>query len=118
MTGIDASSGGINWGTGDFYTAIMNMMALPMVSDTVIYPNALLARLPRRRDRIRGSSVQWPIHTDDANGAVALGTGGSGATLPEADVEHYARYNFFIRSLYVRMKVDGLTADASEGDVA
>lgn len=112
---IDTTTGGVSWGTGDYYTEIMQDMFLPVMADTVIYPNARLKRLPTNKTRIRGKGVVFPVHTDDANGVVAIGAGG---TLPEPDTEKFDQYSFNVRHIYGRMKFDGITADANEGAIA
>lgn len=112
---IDTTPGGVVYGTGDYYTEILQDLFLPVVADTVIYPNTRLKRLPRTSQRVRGKNVVFPIHKDDANGVVALG---AGATLPEPDTEKFDQYTFGIRHIYGRMKFDGITADANEGAIA
>lgn len=115
FTGIDTSSGGVTYGTGDFYNYVLNNLFLPSMADTVIFPNALLKRLPRDSTRVEGKNVVYPIHTASANGVVALGADGF---LPEADSESYDQYSFGVRHIYVRMKFDGITYDASRTQLA
>lgn len=112
---IDASAGGVVYGTGDYYTRILQDLFLPVVADTVIYPNTRLKRLPRNSTRVQGKNVVFPVHTDDANGVVAIGAGG---TLPEPDVEKFNQYSFGIRHIYGRMKFDGITSDANDSAIA
>ena len=54
---IDASAGGVTYGTGDYYTRILQDLFLPVVADTVIYPNTRLKRLPRNSTRVQGKNV-------------------------------------------------------------
>jgi hypothetical protein len=115
MPGIETSTGGVTYGTGEFYNYILNNLFLPAMADTVIYPNALLKRLPRDSTRVEGKNVVFPIHYDDANGVSALGADG---LLPEADSEKYAQYSFGVRHIYVRMRFDGITKDASRTQLA
>jgi hypothetical protein len=115
MPGIESSTGGITYGSGDFYTYILNDLFLPTMADTVIYPNALLKRLPRDSTRVEGKNVVFPIHTDDSLGVAALGGDG---LLPEAGTEAYLRYSFGVKHLYVRMKFDGITMDATRTQLA
>lgn len=110
-----SSAGGITYGTGDFYDSILNDLFLPTMADTVIYPNALLKRLPRDSTRVEGKNVVFPIHTDDSTGVTALGADG---LLPAAGTESYERYSFPIKHIYVRMKFDGITMDASRSQMA
>lgn len=112
---IDASAGGVTYGTGDYYTRILQDLFLPVVADTVIYPNTRLKRLPRNSTRVQGKNVVFPVHTDDANGVVAIGAGG---TLPEPDTEKFNQYSFGIRHIYGRMKFDGITSDANDSAIA
>lgn len=115
MPGIETSTGGVTYGSGDFYTYILNDLFLPTMADTVIYPNALLKRLPRDSTRVEGKNVVFPIHTDDSTGVAALGGDG---LLPEAGTESYLRYSFGVKHLYVRMKFDGITMDATRTQLA
>lgn len=115
MPGIETSTGGITYGSGDFYTYILNDLFLPTMADTVIYPNALIKRLPRDSTRVEGKNVVFPIHTDDSLGVAALGADG---LLPEAGQESYLRYSFAVKHLYVRMKFDGITMDATRTQLA
>lgn len=115
MPGIETSSGGVQYGTGDYYNYILNNLFLPSMADVVIYPNALLKRLPRDSTRVEGKLVVFPVHYDDANGVSALGADG---LLPEADTEKFAQYAFGIRHVYVRMKFDGISKDASRTQLA
>lgn len=115
MAGIETTTGGLVYGTGDFYTYILNEMFLPMIADTVIYPNTLLKRLPRTSERVEGKNVIFPVHADDSNGVTALGADG---LLPEPDTEKYTQYKFPLKHLYVRMKFDGITMDASRTQLA
>lgn len=112
---IDASAGGVVYGTGDYYTRILQDLFLPVVADTVIYPNTRLKRLPRNSTRVQGKNVVFPIHTEDASGVVSLGAGG---TLPEPDTEKFNQYSFGIRHIYGRMKFDGITSDANDSAIA
>ena len=114
-TFIDTTAGGVTYGTGDYYTRILQDLFLPVVADTVIYPNTRLKRLPRNSTRVQGKNVVFPVHTDDANGVVAIGAGG---TLPEPDVEKFNQYSFGIRHIYGRMKFDGITSDANDSAIA
>ncbi len=115
MPGIETSTGGVLYGTGDYYNYVLNDLFLPAIADTVIYPNAFLKRIPRGSRRVEGKLVKFPIHYDDANGVSALGADGA---LPEADTEKFAQYAFGIRHIYVRAKFDGISADASKSRLA
>lgn len=112
---IDASTGGVVYGTGDYYTRILQDLFLPVVADTVIYPNTRLKRLPRNSTRVQGKNVVFPVHTDDASGVVSIGAGG---TLPEPDTEKFSQYSFGVRHIYGRMKFDGITSDANDSAIA
>lgn len=115
VTTIETTTGGVTYGTGDYYNYILNDLFLPAIAEAVIYPNTFLKRLPRDKTRVQGKQVVFPIHTDDSNGVVALGPGG---TLPEPDTERFAQYRFGVAHLYVRAKFDGITADASMTTIA
>lgn len=98
-----------------YYTNILQDYFLPAMADAVIYPNTLLKRLPRTTRNVEGKLIRFPAHYDDANGAVAIGAGG---LLPDPDTEKFASYAFGIRHIYVRMKFDGVTADAARSNKA
>lgn len=104
---------GVRYGdstTGSYYSNILQDLFLPAMADAVIYPNTLLKRLPRDGRRVEGKLVKFPVHYDDANGVSAIGAGG---LLPDPDTEKFAQYAFGIRHLYVRLKFDGITKDAT-----
>lgn len=96
VTTIETTTGGVTYGTGDYYNYILNDLFLPAIAEAVIYPNTFLKRLPRDKTRVQGKQVVFPIHTDDANGVVALGPG---VTLPEPDTERFAQYRFGVAHL-------------------
>lgn len=112
---IDTTTGGVVYGTGDFYTHVLNDLFLPGVADTVITPNTLLSRLPRDKTRVEGKNVVFPIHTGRNRGISAIGADG---TLPDPGSQEYNRYAFPVRFIYGRVKFDGITMDASASDVA
>jgi len=115
MPGIETTSGGVSYGTGDYYNYILQNLFLPSMADAVIYPNTLLKRLPRDSTRVEGKNVVFPIHYDDANGVVSIGADG---LLPEPDSEKFAQYAFPVKHTYVRMKFDGISRDASKTQIA
>lgn len=117
MPGIDSSAGGVVYGTGDYYTSVLNDTFLPAMADIVIYPNARLKRIRRvaAMDHMEGKQVKYPIHTDDAVGVTALGADGY---LPEADAEHFARYAIDMKHIYARARFDGISSDASKTRLA
>lgn len=115
MPGIETATGGVTYGTGDYYNYILNNLFLPSMADAVIYPNTLLKRLPRDSTRVEGKNVVFPIHYDDANGVVSIGADG---LLPEPDSEKFAQYSFPVKHTYVRMKFDGISRDASRTQIA
>lgn len=112
------SSTGVKYGdasASSYYTNILQDLFLPVMADAVIYPNTLLKRLPRSGRRIEGKLIKFPIHYDDANGVAAIAAGG---LLPDADTEKFAGYAFGVRHLYVRLKFDGVTKDATKAKLA
>lgn len=110
-TGLDFSDTSAN----SYVTNILQEMLLPALADAVIYPNTLLKRIGRSGRRVEGKLVRYPVHFDDANGAVAIGAGG---LLPDPDTERWAQYTFGIKHIYVRMKFDGITKDATKNQLA
>jgi hypothetical protein len=98
-----------------YYTNILQDFFLPAMADAVIYPNTLLKRLPRTTRNVEGKLIRYPVHYDDATGAVAIAAGG---LLPDPDTEKFAQYAFGIKHMYVRLKFDGITKDAAKTNKA
>ena len=114
--GVADTGLGVTWGTGQtFYDSVMNGLYKPMIADVIINPNTLLSRLQRRGDRIRGKSIIFPVHYGRNEGVGAMAFDGM---MPEPRAQAYKQYNYFVAHMYGRVKVDGLSADASEGQVA
>lgn len=111
--GIADSGLGLSWGTGqEFFDYVMNKLFKPYIADVVINPNTLLSRLNRRGDRIGGKGITFPVHYGRNEGVGAMGFDGS---MPEARKQAYKQYNYFVAHMYGRVKIDGLSDDASEG---
>lgn len=114
---IDTSLG-LQYGdtaASSYYTNILQDMFLPAMADAVIYPNTLLKRLPRSSRHVEGKLVKYPVHYDDATGVSAIAASG---LLPDPDTEKFAQYAFDIRHLYVRLKFDGISKDATNTRIA
>ncbi len=113
---VSESGHGVEFLAGDaFYDYILNDLFLPAVADTVITPNTLLERLPRDRERVEGKNVVFPIHIGRNIGVNAIGAGGD---LPDPGQQDYNQYRFPVRHVYGRVKFDGITADASNTQMA
>lgn len=115
---IDTTTGGVVYGdtaASSYYTNILQDMFLPAMADAVIYPNTLLKRLPRSTHQVEGKLIKFPVHYDDATGAVAIGAGG---LLPDPDTEKFAQYAYGVKHMYVRLKFDGITKDAAKSNKA
>jgi hypothetical protein len=110
-TGLDYS----DTSASSYVTNILQDLYLPAVADAVIYPNMLIKRIGRSSRRIEGKLVRFPVHYDDATGVSAIGAGG---LLPDPDVERWAQYSFGVKHVYVRMKFDGVTKDATKTQMA
>lgn len=109
---------GVQYGdtaASSYYTNILQDMFLPAMADAVIYPNTLFKRIPRSSRHVEGKLVKYPVHYDDATGVSAIAAGG---LLPDPDTEKFAQYAFDIRHLYVRLKFDGITKDATSTKIA
>lgn len=97
------------------FTNIMQDLFLPVVAEAVTYPNVLLKMLPRSTHNVEGKLIKFPIHYDDASGAVAIGEEGD---LPDVDTEKWAQYAYGVRHMYVRTKFTGIMADAANSTKA
>lgn len=108
---------GLQYAAGqDFFDYVLKRFYRDGVAETVINPNKLLAKIEANADetRVSGQDVVFPIHVGRAQAYGAIAPTG---TLPGADHQKFAQYSFKVRHMYHRIKVDGASRDASEGDM-